>query len=274
MSTQFDRGFTLIELILVIIILGIVGVGIGSVVRQGTQLYVDTTERDRLISESRFVIERMSRELRQALPNSVRTAETARAQCVEFVPVQWSGFYWQIPLAPDAAQNSMQILDAIGISDQYDARQVGAHSVVVYATNQQQIYTDNQRRLPLSRLTDPDVNDGRQTLMFTAAQRFVSGSPSRRYYIVSTPVSYCVSAGQIRRFANYGFRAAASVNGMGAGALMAQHVANDFSNPGERVFSVRQAILSRNALVNSLLLFKLGGEKAEFSQEVQIANTP
>ena len=89
------RGFTLMEMILVIIILGIMGAGISGFISLSTQSYLNATNRDELIGNARFVIERLSRELRNAVPNSIRVQSWAgnRLQCIQFTPIVASTVY-------------------------------------------------------------------------------------------------------------------------------------------------------------------------------------
>lgn len=75
-----SRGFTLIEMVITIILLGIVGLFLGNIAGQAMGIYVDTTAREALIQQGRFLTERMSRELREAVPNSVIVANVS-ADC-------------------------------------------------------------------------------------------------------------------------------------------------------------------------------------------------
>ena len=70
-------GFTLVEMVTVIIILGILVIGVSSFVILGTRIFVESTSVDQVLSQSRFAMERMTRELRNALPNSVRLSNTS-----------------------------------------------------------------------------------------------------------------------------------------------------------------------------------------------------
>ncbi|HSG50997.1 MAG TPA: type II secretion system protein, partial [Rheinheimera sp.] len=66
------RGFTLIELVITLVVLSILAVGVSSYLGFGARLYSDVAEREQILGQSRFVAERMIRELRNAAPNSVR----------------------------------------------------------------------------------------------------------------------------------------------------------------------------------------------------------
>ena len=94
-------GFTLMELIIVIIIMGVMSVGIAGFIKLSTQTYLNVTERDELLANARFAVERLNREVRNALPNSIRTDNNVTTNCLEFVPIKTSTVYTQIAVAPE-----------------------------------------------------------------------------------------------------------------------------------------------------------------------------
>jgi prepilin-type N-terminal cleavage/methylation domain-containing protein len=61
-----SKGFTLIELIVVIIILGVVGVFTFQFLASGVQTYITMQKQKDLLDEGRLCLERMSREIRDA----------------------------------------------------------------------------------------------------------------------------------------------------------------------------------------------------------------
>ena len=61
-----SRGFTLIELVVVIIVLGVVGVFTFEFLRTGVETYVTVQKQKDLFDEARLCLERMSREIRDA----------------------------------------------------------------------------------------------------------------------------------------------------------------------------------------------------------------
>ncbi len=61
-----QAGFTLIELIMVIVLIGIMAASTAMVVLQGTQSYADLISRKESLHNARLAMERMSREIRAA----------------------------------------------------------------------------------------------------------------------------------------------------------------------------------------------------------------
>nr|WP_321459587.1 type II secretion system protein [uncultured Vibrio sp.] len=85
------RGFTLIEMIVTIVIGSIIMLGIAAYLRLGVQGYSDSIARQRLQTQAQFVIEKMSREIRHAVPNSFEVTQGGR--CLSFFPISMAGFY-------------------------------------------------------------------------------------------------------------------------------------------------------------------------------------
>lgn len=68
------RGFTLVEMIVVIVITGIIAAAVAVFIRAPVQGYVDLVARAELADEADTAVRRMSRDLRLALPNSIRVS--------------------------------------------------------------------------------------------------------------------------------------------------------------------------------------------------------
>lgn len=279
-----QRGFTLIELVVVIMLMGVIGLGVSQFIGMGAQIFVNNSERQDLVNESRFIVERINRELRNALPNSIRVTGNATRQCMEFVPITWSGIYVEIPVRPASASTQMRIVEPVGLLDTYSSADIASQFAVVYPTHSAQIYADpttdpisgdlQGHRLPLSSLGSATANISPVTLASSA--RFVRRSPALRYYLVSQPVSYCVENRQVWRFANYGFTASQPTNpgSLVSGQLLAQNVVNNLADSSDLPFQVTLASLTRNAYLYSLLRFAKGGEQVAFSNKVQVQNVP
>ncbi|MDP4537759.1 prepilin-type N-terminal cleavage/methylation domain-containing protein [Alkalimonas collagenimarina] len=275
-----SRGFTLIELVTSIVLLSILALSVTSYLGVAARMYVDVTDREQLLAQSRFAIERLSRELRNATPNSVRVNTNAVATCLEFTPFLESGRYIQASVAPDE-------------SDQVEV--IGAESVE--ATS---FFSPNLPRLviyprPPAAASEPDpIYDGVSpanvlvsgwsanepdssvyVLQLAEQHSFSQHSPERRWYLLSSPLSYCVVQEQLVRYSDYGFYASQPMPGAGLanGVLMAEHIVN--LNMGEPVFRHNEAVLNRNAVVN--IYFRYGRDLTDdtfFNHEVHILNVP
>jgi MSHA biogenesis protein MshO len=88
------RGFTLVELIMVIVILGVVGGMVAVFMRGPIDAYFASARRAGLTDAADTAVRRMARDIRKALPNSIRTIGAApAATCVEFIPTKTGGRY-------------------------------------------------------------------------------------------------------------------------------------------------------------------------------------
>ena len=79
-------GFTLLEVVVVIVVLGILALGTTKFIVQGTQQYTVSAERTKLTAGGRIAVEKVVRRLRNALPNSVLVSQPL-GRCVEYIPV-------------------------------------------------------------------------------------------------------------------------------------------------------------------------------------------
>jgi MSHA biogenesis protein MshO len=276
LSTSKTQGFTLIELVTVIIVLGVVSVGISGFIRSGVQIYTDVTERDQLLGDSRFVVERINRELRIAIPNSARVKSDGSIQCLEFVPAAWVSFYTSLSVLP-ALTTSANIVEFA--NNAADFRLETNDFAIVYPTSNEDIYDlSNNKRKVITVCTVNDDDDCNQDVdpngiaELTLSGAFKDHSPASRLYIARTAVSYCAhSNGNIYRLEDDIDTVQIVHN---SGTLMAENLNNNFSNVNESPFRVYDATLTRNGLVHILLAFERNEEIINYSSEVHIPNVP
>ncbi|WP_052742226.1 prepilin-type N-terminal cleavage/methylation domain-containing protein [Stutzerimonas stutzeri] len=88
-SKSAERGFTLVELIMVIALAGIVAVMISTVMSRPLQGFVDQSRRAELTDLAASALNRMARDIRLAVPNSIST----KGNGVYFVPIEAAGRY-------------------------------------------------------------------------------------------------------------------------------------------------------------------------------------
>lgn len=177
-------GFTLIELVAVIVILGILGTATAKFLIFGTQVYVESTSRQSTLSQARFVVERLTREIRDSIPNSIRI--TADKRCVEFIPIKASGTYRTDFAATSTASFAPQTgseADVISFNGNYES----GDRLYIYALEANHLYRDTDRYSVIDNVTGtaPEL-----TVEFTASESFAQQSPIERYYTADHSVIY------------------------------------------------------------------------------------
>ncbi len=86
-------GFTLVEVIMVIVITGIVASFVGVFIKGAIDAYVDSARRAELSDVADTTLRRLTRDIHLALPNSVRNPADGSDQCVEFMPTKIGARY-------------------------------------------------------------------------------------------------------------------------------------------------------------------------------------
>lgn len=94
-STRARRqaGFTLIELVMVIVLIGIIGSMVSSFIQAPVDGYLATVRRAELADMADTAMRRIARDIHLSLPNTVRNASDGSTSCVEFMPTKIGGRY-------------------------------------------------------------------------------------------------------------------------------------------------------------------------------------
>ncbi|SET63793.1 PilW family protein [Thalassotalea agarivorans] len=278
-----QQGFTLIELVSVIVLLGIMAVGFTSFIGLTTQSYVNATVRDELIASARFSVERINRELRHAVPNSMRVTEAfdGSIKCLEFIPIKASTSYVDIPVAPETAESEFPVIPFINQQgNDYLCSNCGDF-VTVYPSSTAAVYTNlsssvsSGRSFPITDIADDATTSDQWTVTLAngSGVLFEEESPTRRLYVFDSPVSFCMSDAQgLVRYSNYPISVNQPLPPNNANqSLMAQNFEPLITY---RPFEVIQPTQQRNALVQIELRFSQNNEQIVFENEVHVMNTP
>ncbi len=91
---KFQHGFTLVEMIVVIVITGIIAGAVALFMRTPVQGYMDSARRAEMTDTADTALRRIGRDLRTAVPNSVRVPNPAGTNTyIEFLPTKDGGRY-------------------------------------------------------------------------------------------------------------------------------------------------------------------------------------
>lgn len=271
MPSLRNSGFTLVELVMVIVVLGILSAGSVIFISQSAQGLVDTSARQQMASTANIAVEKILREVRRALPNSVRTFSDGSNQCLEFVPINFSSDYVSVPLtAPAASFEAIEFPNPTGTESGF---------VAVYPNSLDSVYGNsagsNIRAVSTSSASASAAASGLQTISLSAAYRFPTDSPTRRFFLVSQPVAFCDdNNGRLWRYDSYGFQ----LQPDSSGSLPAtnRRLIADSLLAGSLAFNVIPMTLQRNAVVRVSLIVRRANstEQVDLTQEVQLRNVP
>lgn len=262
-----QSGFTLVELVVVIVVLGAISAGTAVYIVRSMEAYSDTVRRDQLTSTARIAVEKITRELRNALPNSVRTYNND--QCIQFIPVKRGSSYHNIPLT--AANISFSAIENHSPDNPI--------YVVVYPYSSVQLYIDETITPPppgsIVEFSNYDPSTGTVTL--GQNYRFSHGSPRKRFYFTAAPVSYCITgSGELMRYNN---NSTGNLNQQPTPpgsdwSLVAKNIQlADGGNPISP-FIYSEGTLQRNGVVTLDLRVRQDNEWVRLLHEVQIRNVP
>lgn len=296
-SGAMQRGFTLVEAVMVIVLTGVIAAVVAVFIQGPVQGYFDTVRRSQLSDVADFALRRIARDLQATLPNSVRSTD-ANNYFMEFLPVRSGGRYRAAgdggtnPLdIADSADNSFDVLGpgvAVQANDSvviYNTGQSGADAYQNTGTTNRRGITSTSPAMPTTAATSITFNLVAGTFPNDTSGQFPRDSSSYRFQVISTPVTYACDAanGTLLRFSGYNIQAAQPVTlnvarqlVTGSGDITGQRLATnvvcaaDASNIGTG-FQVQNGdglVLLRIQLRDS------AGEIVSLYREVHIDNAP
>ncbi|HNV59018.1 MAG TPA: type II secretion system protein [Rhodoferax sp.] len=273
-----QSGFTLVELIMVIVIMGVIGGAVAVFMKSPIDAYFDTARRAGIADVADTTVRRMARDIRKALPNSIRLSGT---QCIEFIPTRTGGRYRIEDItagdesslkftAADESFNMLGLNSALpadqqirasgGVNDVIAVYNLGITGVDAYAGNNTAAITGVN--------VSPLVATETEIQMVGNVTKFPLTSGSNRFHVIPGDekiVSYICSGGKLYRNANYAYSPSCPAPSATTTPVIATEATCNFAYSAADI---------RNGLVQLSLTFSSLGESVSIYHEVHVNNTP
>lgn len=222
-----QRGFSLLELIIVLVLLGILASGAGLLISRPIEAYNDQLRRQQLVDSAEMALRKIATDVRRALPNSVRLVDNSpNGWALELVNTI-DGARYRDDVGGVGFNTPNEILDFTGTDTDFNVLgrfttlpvvglpiNYAGYRAVIYSTNPTTIYTDasannNPGIISPSGLT-LSLSGNEHHLTLAAPFQFALQSTTQRMFIVDGPISYiCDSAtGHLTRIDGYPYQLA------------------------------------------------------------------
>ncbi|GAB3248864.1 type II secretion system protein [Chitinimonas naiadis] len=282
-----SRGFTLIEMTMVLTIVAVIAATVSVFLAGPIRSYLLNRQRAELTTAGDAIMRRLSRDLRLALPNSIRLTTSGTITYVEFLQTRTGGRYRDqtsdagagdpLSFSGDTSFDTLGSLPASG----NNAVQVNTDQLVIYnlGLGTANAYT-GQNRSTIRTVTAGSLA-GESHLTFDN-QTFPLASPGNRFHVVSGVQSYVCAPGAVdaagdgsgtltlwRSYAIVATQPTAAPSGAKV-ALMSRYIsACSISYDPDPL-----AALQRSGLINIRLTLARGGDTVSLFNSVHISNVP
>ncbi|MEB0020780.1 prepilin-type N-terminal cleavage/methylation domain-containing protein [Actimicrobium sp. CCI2.3] len=264
-----QRGFTLIEAIMVIVVTGIIAGSVAIFIRIPVQSYFDLERRAEMTDSADTALRRMGREIRLSLPNSVRVS--ADGYAVEFLHTHSGGRY----RVATTASGGGNILDFNRPDTSFDVlgppvALAPGDQVVIYnlGVPGADAYEDPHAGVPHVRRAYAGPAGNQSSVVVSTDSVFPFDSPGHRFQVVDTPVTYRCRGGILSRYAGYPISQVQPDPPVGGiVSMLAEHV-SDCS------FMYAPGAMEHNGLVAMRLDITSKDETLTLYHEVHVSNVP
>lgn len=261
-----QNGFTLIELVMVMVLLGVLGVMGSQFISQGFKGFRDTDNRVAMYEEGKIALVRLEREIHNAIPNAFDSAtltgdptdlrfgmfDEEAARDANIV-----GIYQEAPPTTTLTDPSVDLPGALPINT----------VISIYNRN----WSDFTNAVPAQRRLYTVTGVAGTAMTISKNLTPAKSSPGKRYYPVDRAVRYYLSGTSLMRaqlpitLEDIDF---ATLTGQ-TGRPLAQGLL-----PGSLQFSYSPATLTRNAVVTINFSLLRDGEQVNFHKEIHVRNVP
>jgi MSHA biogenesis protein MshO len=286
MKSSFSaRGMTLIELVIVIVLSAIVVSFMARILVTPINAFSAQKQRAQLGDAADSALRLMARDLRGALPNSIRTAASGSIVALELLAT-----------VDGARYQDNGPLSNVGLSLDFTAADTGFSTTVPFSAITLP-YSSSTSYLSIYNVGVPGANayasanvitPAGTTIAITAGAtsnaqlvtlnpgfQFSFRSPGKRVYLVSGPISYLcdTSSGALTRYSGYSISAtqpvsAATLTAAGASAgLVATNVSGC-------QFTFASGTAQRVGMASLLLQMANSGQEVQLLQQTHVVNAP
>ena len=276
-TCQRQRGFTLVELIMVIVIMGVIGGMVSVFMKSPIDAYFASGRRAALTDVADTVVRRMARDIQRALPNSIRTSGS---NCLEFIPTKTGGRY---RTADNLAGDSLNFAAAdttfnmLGSNSALPAAQriASGDLIVVYNLGPgiNDAYAGDNVTAVSAAPSEPPAYTPAETVIPISGFKFPLESGTSRFHVVESTerlVSYSCIGSKLYRNVNASSFVSRCAD---TSAIFADNV--DCGST-KTWFNYSGSDLHRNALVSMTMTVQdsSGTESVTLQHEVHVSNTP
>ncbi len=268
-ARRCSAGFTLVEIVVVIVITGVISASVAVFLRHPVQGYVDAARRAEMSDSADTALRRMARDIKLALPNSIRLTDGGKT--LELLLTRTGGRYrTEGPGFLDFTQVATSVTQlgplasgvgqSIVVGDQLVIYNLGIAGADAYTADNSATITGIDNTLP----NEP-------VLHFTARQ-FPFESPDARFQVVSGAVTYACEGSNLTRYSGYAINSVQPTAASLAGSTAARALAA--SNVSACVFSYTPGVTARAGVVALTLKITISGESVQLYQEAHVSNVP
>ncbi|KII77569.1 PilW family protein [Vibrio renipiscarius] len=248
-----QRGFTLIEMVLTMLVSSILVLGIAGFIELGMKGYADSVDRQRMQTQAKFILEKMTREVRHAVPNIF----VDQQNCISFYPIVESGFY-----AVSGSDISFIVGNSTTNTSDLNTKRLLINPTRTLASDE--TLADLNNSFPMTIVTQPSPSEA-VFLLPNQSSKLVGGSVINRHYITDSNrrISYCILDGRVVR---------GEGNESVAPVLMPLTDRRSVSVSGNIRYT--PASVQHSGVVHVDLAFTQNGESTHFQHDIQVLNVP
>lgn len=304
------RGVTLVELIATLVITAILASVVASFITYPIEGLVALSRRAALVDAAESSLRRMARDIRLALPNSVRVTNTATGFALEMLPIVDGGKYTTQGMgnrkvnlhgnaddnfdnlgcfqhiSPGTYSNYRLVINNLGTTDTCPSECNDAYRSSTAISSGAGQPTQVITPLTVDGLTFTititnygascsATTGGEQHIQFSANNKFNDTSPRNRFFIVEKPVTYLCdkNAGTLTRYADYPIQSNQPTTASTLNGLSGVTSSLMSDNVSACTISTTSSDVRNRSLVTLSLTLTRDGESIRLIHQAQLDNS-